>query len=138
MHLGSAAVHSLSPTPAASVAGKQDRLRDAFDRFVGETFYGQMIASMRKTAGKPAYLHGGRAEEIFQSQFDQTIAQQLAASNAHSFTGPMFRQFLAQTNPGAGDERLLETPPGGQPAPPERPEVSEAYAPWAGLLAPRR
>ena len=41
------------------------KLREAFDSFVGETFYGQMLKEMRKTVGKSAYFDGGRAEEIF-------------------------------------------------------------------------
>ena len=42
--------------------GNQDELREKFTQFVGETFYGQMIKSMRSTVGKPAYFHGGQAE----------------------------------------------------------------------------
>ena len=116
MQITSASSHQ--PLTSAAAPAKPSELRSAFDRFVGETFYGQMIASLRKTTSKPAYFHGGRAEEVFQSQFDQTVAQQLAASNAHSFTGPMFKQFEAQTNPVVPTES--ETPP------------------WEGLLAAGR
>jgi hypothetical protein len=113
--------------------GQPDALRQAFDRFVGETFYGQMIGSMRKMTGKPAYFHGGRAEEVFQSQFDQTLAERLAASNAHSFTGPMFRQFLAQTNPGAAnlDETLATADAAAE-------QAELASPPWAELLSAGR
>ena len=72
------------------------QLREAFDQFVGETFYGQMLSSMRKTLGKPAYFHGGRAEEIFQGQLDQVLGEQLAKASADSFTGPMFDLFSLQ------------------------------------------
>jgi hypothetical protein len=68
-------------------------LRQAFDSFVGETFYGQMLASLRKTTGPPAYFHGGRAEEVFRGQLDQTMAQQLSRATADQFTGPMFDLF---------------------------------------------
>ncbi|HVW38944.1 MAG TPA: rod-binding protein [Pirellulales bacterium] len=71
-------------------------LREAFDDFVGETFYSQMLASMRKTQGKPAYFHGGRAEEIFQGQFDQILAERLSDASASQFTGPMFELFNLQ------------------------------------------
>ncbi|HVA44948.1 MAG TPA: rod-binding protein [Pirellulales bacterium] len=81
------------PTPPAPTSPK---LREAFDQFVGETFYGQMLASMRKTLGKPAYFHGGRAEEIFQGQLDQVLGEQMAKANADSFTGPMFHLFTLQ------------------------------------------
>jgi hypothetical protein len=68
-------------------------IREAFDDFVGQSFYGQLIGSMRKTVGKPAYLHGGRSEEIFQSQMDQQLAEHMSDATASSFTGPMFDLF---------------------------------------------
>lgn len=68
-------------------------LRKQFDSFVGETFYGQLLKSMRSTQGKPAYFHGGRAEEVFQSQLDQTLATELTKASADQFTGPMFELF---------------------------------------------
>lgn len=67
--------------------------REAFDDFVGQTFYGQMLSAMRKTVDKPAYFHGGRAEEVFQAQLDQTLAEHLSDSTAEQFTGPMFELF---------------------------------------------
>lgn len=122
-----AAVNS-SPTPP-------DALRSAFDQFVGETFYGQMMAAMRKTTGKAPYFHGGRAEEIFQSQFDQVIAQRLSESNAHTFTGPMFRQFVAETNSDA-DRRLPEISSAAAQSAPS--EAADQTPPWAGLLGAQR
>ncbi len=75
---------------------RRAKLRKTFDSFVGETFYGQMLSSMRKTVGKAAYFDGGRAEEIFTGQLDQVIAQKLAESTAQSFSGPMFDLFSLQ------------------------------------------
>ena len=68
--------------------------RQAFDSFVGETFYSQMIKSMHKLHGKPAYFYGGRAEEAFQQQLDQTWSEQMTKATAQSFTGPMFEHFM--------------------------------------------
>ena len=51
---------------------------------------------MRKTVDKPAYFHGGHAEEVFQAQLDQTLAERLADSTAEQFTGPMFELFNLQ------------------------------------------
>jgi len=68
-------------------------LRKQFDTFVGESFYGQMLSSMHKTVGKPAYFHGGRAEEVFQGQFDQILSTKLTEASASQFTGPMFELF---------------------------------------------
>jgi hypothetical protein len=68
--------------------------KQKFTEFVGEAFYGQMFKAMRSTVGKPAYFHGGRAEEAFQGQLDQTMSQELTKSTATKFADPMFeRQF---------------------------------------------
>ena len=68
--------------------------RKAFSDFVGNSFYGQMIKSMRSTVGKAAYFDGGRAEEIFRAQLDQQLAKLMAESPNGQLVQPMFeRQF---------------------------------------------
>jgi hypothetical protein len=87
--------------PAAeppSLKGEGKELRETFDQFVGEAFYGQLLGAMRKTVDKPAYFYGGRAEEIFQGQLDQTLAQEMTKASANTFTGPMFELFNLQRN----------------------------------------
>jgi Rod binding domain-containing protein len=69
-----------------------EELKATFTQFVGETFYGQMIKSMRSTVGKPAYFHGGRGEEVFQGQLDQQMAQHLTEATAAKFAEPLFEQ----------------------------------------------
>ena len=83
------------PTPVAASAaeGGSSELREAFDDFVGQTFYGLMLKSMRKSVGKPAYFHGGRAEEVFQSQLDQQLVEEMSEATASQFTDPMFELF---------------------------------------------
>ncbi len=95
---------NISPPPAeqaaqslqavsASRESEPSELRQAFDQFVGETFYGQMLKAMRSTVGKPAYFHGGRGEEVFQQQLDQLLTEKLTEETASQFTGPMFELF---------------------------------------------
>jgi hypothetical protein len=82
-----------SPSAPPQVTGpKTDdaELRKRFDQFIGQTFFGQMLSSMRQTVGKPAYLHGGRGEEIFRGQLDQVLSEELAERTAGEFSGPMF------------------------------------------------
>jgi hypothetical protein len=67
--------------------------REAFDRFVGGTFYRQMLSAMQKTVGKPAYFHGGQGEEMFRGQLNQILADKMAEATADQFTGPMFELF---------------------------------------------
>ena len=79
---------------ATSADARQDGgLRSAFDAFVGQTFYGQLLSAMRKTVGKPAYFHGGRGEEVFQAQLDQVLAEHMTEASANQFSGPMFDLF---------------------------------------------
>lgn len=72
---------------------KNPELEKAFQDFVGQTFFGQMLTAMRKTVDKPAYLHGGRAEEVFRSQLDQVLAEKLSDASAESFSDPMYELF---------------------------------------------
>lgn len=71
----------------------QPDLRETFNRFVGQTFYGQMLSAMRQTVGRPAYFHGGHSEEVFQGQLDQLLSEKLSDASADSFTDPMFELF---------------------------------------------
>ena len=101
--------------PTSNLSAKADpkngQLREKFTQFVGESFYGQMLQSMRKTVGKPAYFYGGHAEEVFQGQLDQTMAEHLTKASASKFADPMFeRQFpqLAEAKPASGLDQLSQ------------------------------
>ena len=84
---------SLTPlVPNASTT--REKTREAFSDFVGQTFFTQLLTEMRKTVDKPAYFHGGQAEEIFQGQMDQLLAERLSEATADSFAGPMFEMFM--------------------------------------------
>lgn len=74
----------------------EDPLRDAFRDFVGQTLFGQMLSSMRSTVGKPAYFHGGRAEEVFSQQLDQVLVEQITDASASTVADPMFELFNMQ------------------------------------------
>ena len=76
----------------------EQRLADArevqktFREFVGQSFYGQLLKSMRSTVGEPAYFHGGRTEEVFRGQLDQTLSEHMTEANSDQIADPMFRQ----------------------------------------------
>jgi peptidoglycan hydrolase FlgJ len=83
-----------NPHGPGAQAAKDQKLHDTFTQFVGQTFYGQMIKSMRSTVGKAAYFDGGQGEKIFQGQLDQTMAEQMTKASADKFAEPLFhRQF---------------------------------------------
>jgi Rod binding domain-containing protein len=68
-------------------------LKKAFTDFVGQTLFGQLIASMRTTQSEPAYMHGGQAEKIFQNQLDQVLSEEMTKASADSLANPMYELF---------------------------------------------
>ena len=88
-----ASFHATTPKPPSSNKADDAKLQDTFNQFVGETLFGQALKSMRKTVGKPAYFHGGQAEEIFQQQLDQLLGEKMAKASGQSFSQPMFELF---------------------------------------------
>ncbi|QDU30846.1 Rod binding protein [Anatilimnocola aggregata] len=83
-----------APTGLMAKTTSHDEAREAFTDFVGQTMFGQALSSMRKTVEKSEYFHGGRAEEVFQGQLDQILAEELTEASADSFAGPMFDMFM--------------------------------------------
>lgn len=99
MQINAANLTIAGPRQAPSgtiVSADQDssKTKEAFIDFVGQTMFGQALSSMRKTIDKPAYFHGGRAEEVFQGQLDQVLAEELTEASADTFGGPMFDLFM--------------------------------------------
>lgn len=87
---------TLSDPLLKETIGPPDELQKTFQDFVGQTFFGQMIASMRSTQEEVPYFNGGRAEKIFQGQLDQVLAEDLSNSTASQFSDPMFKLFQLQ------------------------------------------
>ncbi len=85
-----AEVLNQQPSKEASLKEAQD-IKKAYTQFVGESFYGTMLKSMRKTVGEPAYFHGGQAEKLFQGQLDQEIASEMASTGSSGMAESLFR-----------------------------------------------
>lgn len=84
------------PQVAGLASGRPAEVRDTFQQFAAGTFYAQMLKSLRQTHGRPAYFHGGQAEEIFQTQMDQYLADVLARQHGSAVSEPLFRVFSVQ------------------------------------------
>ncbi|MGO8749548.1 MAG: rod-binding protein [Thermoguttaceae bacterium] len=87
-----------SPAPSARAVyaktqANQEKLQSAFQSVVGETLYGQVLKSMRKTVGKSKYFNGGRGEEVFQQQLDQVLAQKMSQASGKRLSQPMLDLF---------------------------------------------
>lgn len=81
-------------TDAKSGAQGKDKLKEAFQDFVGQTFFSEMLKSLRSTEQPSKYFHGGRAEEIFKGQFDQVLAEELSDASASKIADPMYELFM--------------------------------------------
>ena len=86
-----AKAENLAKTP------KPDATREAFQDFLGQTFFAEMIKSLRSSQEPSSYFHGGRAEEVFQSQLDQVLSEELSDASADQFSDPMFELFMLQS-----------------------------------------
>lgn len=80
------------PAPSKEQVEGAEEIQQAFTKFVGTTVFGQMMSSMRQTVGKPAYFHGGQAEEVFRGQLDQQLAEEMTKNGASPFAQGMFEQ----------------------------------------------
>jgi Rod binding domain-containing protein len=68
--------------------------KEAFQQFVGETFYGMMLKQMRQSVEQGPYFHGGQGEAIFQQQLDQVLVERMSAASADTFAEPMYALFM--------------------------------------------
>ena len=85
-----------SPQPPSLSGPGGPELKQAFTDFVGQTFFGELLKQMRSTVGKPAYMHGGFGEDVFQSQLDQVLVERISDSTASTFSDPMYELMLAR------------------------------------------
>jgi Rod binding domain-containing protein len=123
----------MNPIDAVTpVSNPNTELEPTFKRVVGNVFYGQLLKSMRQGAGKPAYIHGGQAEDLFQSQLDQVLVEKLSGHEGGPWMDELFQQFLTQLNQRAG----VATP--AQPVQLAQPEQSEAPASLSQLAKAAR
>lgn len=80
-----------------SLGGKQgEDLKEAFQNFVGQTLFSQMISSLRSSQEGSAYFNGGRAEKIFQGQLDQILSEEMTKASASQLSEPMYELFQLQ------------------------------------------
>jgi hypothetical protein len=82
--------------PSATLGNDTPELKQAFTDFVGQSFFGELLKQMRATVGKPAYMHGGFGEDVFQSQLDQVLVERISDASAATFSDPMYQLMLAR------------------------------------------
>ncbi|MDR2115008.1 MAG: rod-binding protein [Planctomycetaceae bacterium] len=80
-----------TPTSETPTSDDDKRFREVLHQFVGQTLFGQMLKSMRATQEKNPYFHGGRAEEIFQSQLDMVLTDKMTQATSKTLSDPMYK-----------------------------------------------
>ncbi|GAB4150887.1 MAG: hypothetical protein Tsb009_25990 [Planctomycetaceae bacterium] len=95
-HLDRSGSSQIAVSGQNSTKNALDETKKVFQKFVAGSFYKQMFKAMRKMHDKPAYFHGGQAEEMFQSQIDQQISENLAEQQGASIADPLFESFTAK------------------------------------------
>jgi len=84
-------------TPAAPpLPGDRPELREAFNAFVGQTFYGELVRQLRASVPKSPLTHGGFGEDVFQSQLDQILVERISQASASRISQPMYELLLAR------------------------------------------
>jgi len=84
-----------SPMPGAAqgpqaAADDDDAARETFTSVMGEMLFHEMVKSMRRSLDKPAYFHGGHAEDMFTGRLDQVLSQKLGETYGEEYFGPMY------------------------------------------------
>lgn len=69
----------------------QQSAPELYQQFVGETFFQQMFKAMRSSLGETAYMSGGQAEKMFQTQLDAELAAQMAQTHGEMFVSPALK-----------------------------------------------
>jgi Rod binding domain-containing protein len=79
-----------------AVASKLSELREATGSVVGSVFYGTLLKNLRASELKGEYGHGGRGEEVFQAQLDQTLADQAGQAASFNLADIIVQQYEPQ------------------------------------------
>ncbi len=89
-------INAIANAAQTNTDGPSTETKEAFQDFVGGTFFKMMLKSLRDGQEKSAYFHGGQAEDVFQGQLDQQVAEDLARTHGAAFADSMFQQFSYQ------------------------------------------
>ena len=86
------------PTAAPSQAVKADlnRLRETIGKVVGSVFYGTLLRTMRNSAIKGPFGHGGRGEEVFSGQLHGLFAEQMGVAERRGLPEAIFKMLERQ------------------------------------------
>lgn len=86
-------INDISPiAPNVRADKARNELRGTIKEVVGSVFFGPLLRSMRNSAFKGAFGHGGRGEEVFQGQLDQVFAERAGTATAYDLGETLYRR----------------------------------------------
>jgi len=82
---------TLDPKTVSSDQLKEnpENATQAMQQFVGETFYGMLLKQMRNTVMASDLFGNSSAKQMFESQLDQTLVQELATHHSEFLSRPI-------------------------------------------------
>lgn len=83
-------------------------LRENVGEFVGNVFYGTLMRQMQNSKLKGKYLHGGRGEEVFQSQLNMEYAKRMGRSPNDPIANRIY-DAMTRNRPDLGDPTGVRT-----------------------------
>ena len=88
---GTTATRYNQPKVDTPAEANEKQFRELLHQFIGQTLFGQMLKSMRATQEKNPLLHGGHAEEMYQSMLDMELTDQLTQATSRTLSEPMYK-----------------------------------------------
>ncbi len=86
-----AAFEAAQGRPSALNSNAELTEREAFQSAVAGTFFKMMLKSLHKMHDKPAYFHGGQAEEAFQNQMNELLAEDFARTHGAPLVDSLYK-----------------------------------------------
>lgn len=77
---------------AAKEDGQQQELKEHARKLVSQTFFGTMLKQMRNSPFKSELFSGGRGGEVFNTLFDQQIADRMASGTNNRLVAAVVRR----------------------------------------------
>ncbi len=93
--MGSLPATSSIPTLSQREAAKA-QLRSVVNEVVGTTFFAPMLKTAHNSVLKGKYGHGGRGEEVFQSQLDIEFARSIGRGVKTGLAEALYRKLARQ------------------------------------------
>ena len=98
------------PKRATSPGERHAQLTEQTQKWVAQTFYGQMLKQMRDSPFKSKLFDGGRGGEAFQEMADQHLAESMASGTGHKLVDAIVDKIEHAGGRGACEQGVTALP----------------------------